>query len=661
MARSSHAPLAVVVYSTFYLAVFCGETGQSINTDTLRSLLQKPGAEQTRWRSLLDKYRNGNHDVKEDELVECTDYCSMTKEDLYDISPQCFCDTCQYNQDLDSRESYAMESLLPIPSIVTLLGVDMHHVFTFCSYNESISTGAIVMICITGVLALLVVIGTWYEHLRKSPTASDNNVTVAGGVSVNDANFTLRAKYNMEPSVSTNENNKALWEELLTSFSAVSNGSRILNTHDVDNGDDSMPALYGFRVLCVWWLIVGQTLVLQGPYIGNPLDLVYIVQFLFVQGVLYFMYVEDSFFFLSGFLLAYYSLSKMKDDGKENWFYFYIHRIWRLTLTYYIAIFSWMYLVELFAGGPFKYYHMESLEYCYDNVWSNLLYINNLYPYPGSLAEQCGAWWWFMGCLMQFYIVTPLILILVHRKPIIGFSTIGILIAMCVCCTVALAEAYEIPVTLTQSLQGGLSELDMTFSQYVYSKPYTRMTPYLIGIIVAYAIVKYGKDVQINKFVNGCCWCVSIFVGLACVYGMYGTYLFDGKVLTKFETLLFHGCHRLGYSLAIGWMLYACLTGNGGFVNRFLSWKFWLPLHRLSYAVYMIHAIVIVTYIMNREHLFFLSFLNVFYFFVGNLFLSYFGAFFFALMTEKPFLRMEQVLWRKWNNRKSGKTSEITN
>ncbi|XP_077994353.1 nose resistant to fluoxetine protein 6-like [Glandiceps talaboti] len=659
----------------------------------------------------------------------CVDYCEV---DTKGITPQCYCDVCQYNADLEANELYAMEmydsqgkfpsallqihlkwigqytqcrrvtdvktstntfnaqycltgylptaengtngdtstslidlglcmpnsclekdvpllmeeGLLPIADLLAALNLADFNTFTFCDYDGGLTTGAIVMLCITGVILLLIICGSCLEYSMMSKSSEEFELDPVCAEPISE-NSTTGVEKSRPTSIYTVSEDEPLWKQLLTSFSVISNGARIMDTSD--HVTNTMSSVHGIRVLSIWWMILGENLILETDYLINLLDIRRILEIIIAQLAVYFTYAEDSFFLISGLLVTYYSLSRLKTTGKENWVYYYIHRIWRLTPTYYLALFGYMYLVEYFIDGPFKYYHYQDVEICYKNWWTNVLYINNLYPYPGTILEQCGLWWWFIACLMQFYIVTPIIIVLLHKWPVVGLSTIGALIAMCIGCTVGLAAYYDIPASFVQIFQGYVVLDDLTdiFDQYIHSKPYTRMTPYLIGMIVAYILVKYGTDIKINKWLNITCWCVFGFIWLATVFGLYWT--FEGVELSRGVTLLHHAFSRFGFSLAVAYFVFACVTGNGGVVNSFLSWKAWVPLSRLSFGAYMMHGIVINIFLYNRDTLIFLSYPNTLWLLLSTIFLSYFAAFFFVMVTEKPLVRLELVLWKKWN------------
>ena len=91
----------------------------------------------------------------------------------------------------------------------------------------------------------------------------------------------------------------------------------------------------------------------------------------------------------SGFLVTYLTLKELaKTNGRVNWFLFYFHRFWRITPLYMVCLAIWATLIIHFGKGPNKDdYAQFRTEVCRDYWWANLLYIQNLYPFPGNLSS----------------------------------------------------------------------------------------------------------------------------------------------------------------------------------------------------------------------------------------------------------------------------------
>lgn len=86
---------------------------------------------------------------------------------------------------------------------------------------------------------------------------------------------------------------------------------------------------------------------------------------------------------------------------------------------------------------------------------------------------------------------------------------------------------------------------------------------------------------------------------VALVWGLYGT--FWGHKLTLVENMLYGSLSHTVWALALAWLIYACHHGYAGVVNDFLSWSWWRPLSRLTFAVYMVHPLVMFSYNLGQQ------------------------------------------------------------
>ena len=118
-----------------------------------------------------------------------------------------------------------------------------------------------------------------------------------------------------------------------------------------------------------------------------------------------------------------------------------------------------------------------------------------------------------------------------------------------------------------------------------------RFQPYLLGVFLGYILYKTrGKTVRIPKILNLTLWLISTAVALAVVFGTYK----DRKHgYTQLDTAFYWGFSRLGWSMAIGWVIFSCVKGYGGVINSFLSCGPFLVMARLTYFIYLLHYDII--------------------------------------------------------------------
>ncbi|KXJ26852.1 Nose resistant to fluoxetine protein 6 [Exaiptasia diaphana] len=53
------------------------------------------------------------------------------------------------------------------------------------------------------------------------------------------------------------------------------------------------------------------------------------------------------------------------------------------------------------------------------------------------------------------------------------------------------------------------------------------------------------------------------------------------------------GTSPFAWALSLAWVIYVCHAGFGGLVDNILSARFWIPLSRLTYSVYLVHPMVL--------------------------------------------------------------------
>ncbi|XP_078666171.1 nose resistant to fluoxetine protein 6-like [Branchiostoma floridae x Branchiostoma belcheri] len=123
------------------------------------------------------------------------------------------------------------------------------------------------------------------------------------------------------------------------------------------------------------WVILGNTFAFVIGYLDNPLQALNITKRFSFEVVLNGFVSVDSFFFLSGVLMAYLMLDKYRREGRRfPYWLLYVHRYWRLTPVYVFALMLWVW-VSLIIKNPGDNKTPEPG--CAKNWWYNFLYINH--------------------------------------------------------------------------------------------------------------------------------------------------------------------------------------------------------------------------------------------------------------------------------------------
>ncbi|XP_071944609.1 O-acyltransferase like protein-like [Antedon mediterranea] len=533
--------------------------------------------------------------------------------------------------------------------------------------------GAIVTLCIVSIFLLLVIIGTTLEVIMGLTSQEDvrpvglkyqqTKTTTYGSTDTSfekkietphigtmSANSGVSEKPMVEKETFLETSRKRTIYSVLLCFSVLTNGRKVLK---VSSNSTKLDCLNGIRVLSMWWVILGHSASFIFPRIDNFGGVYRMAMNFSFMVIMNGTFSVDSFFVLSGLLITYLTLKHLhKSDGKMNWAMFYFHRFWRLTPFYMVVLAMHANLFAHIAKGQgFNELMQQEHENCANYWWTNLLYINNLYPFPGSINRQCIGWCWYLANDMQFFIISPFIIYLLHRRWKFGMS------AICSLCLASFGATAYIATYWGLVVQGGANgqknynnrtqELPPGNDDLIYGKPYCRIPAYLVGMVVGFCLFKvHTKKYKLPMIFALLGWCAAIATGMAVIYGLWGTFKYE-KQLNQGVAVFYTTVSRFAWSAAVGWVAFACSTGYGGYVNTLLSWKLWGPLGRMSYGAYLVHPDIVMTNIYIMKTSFHYTIPNLSYFFMSMVVLSYAYGFLMSLLVEGPFMGMEKVIFGK--------------
>jgi len=244
---------------------------------------------------------------------------------------------------------------------------------------------------------------------------------------------------------------------------------------------------------------------------------------------------------------------------------------------------------------------------------------------------------------MQFYFLSPILLIPLWRKPKYGFVLGAMIYTLLTFIIGFLVVHYHLPPTHVF-----ISAPDIDMTTWFYDMPYVRFQPYLIGIFFGYLFYKTkNMEVKIPHVINFILWQLSLVTMFAVVFGLAGLRKNEtpnGHTWTVFESVMYNCFHKTGWSLALGWIVFSCHKGYGGLIDDFLSWKAFVPLSKLTYGAYLSHIVIqFMVFFTQTSPIYFSDFLMSQYF-MGIACFTFGTAFVQSLVAESPFVRLEKIL-----------------
>ena len=540
---------------------------------------------------------------------------------------------------------------------------------TYADEEIKLDGGSITAIVISSIIVCLVLVGTFIDLVFSKVDA--DMTLLDGGKSFSDGSTNVvheSADYEttdrsglLDGGMFDDSIQYERWSgvrkkllDVFVAFSFISNAKKLLGT---STAKSPLACLNGLRVISMWWVIQGHVYAFCIYMVANPVAAVKIEKRFTFQPILNGTFSVDTFFFLSGLLVAYLALKEIKEKGKLNWVYFFLHRIWRLTPLYAFVLMIFTTLSLYMYTGPFSILSLKPLDSpfrkmidtCKDYWWTNLLYINNFYPDYGSLGGTCMGWSWYLAIDMQCYLViSPFVIFFLHKKKFAGLSVAGGLIVVCI--------AIRGFVTSYYGLTGFQSQINKHTDDHwgkagpLYQRPYTRWSVYVVGMLTGYVCNATNCRIRMNRLISLLGWAVAVASALAVIYGLYyyNSHLdpvkFTPAPMGPVASGFYISLSRTVWALCLSWLVLACVSGYGGPVNTFLSWQIWAPLGRLTYAAYLVHPIVIFVYYFNLQTLLHFSDLTMIYLFIANLVMSYAIAFIVSLAVEAPMMQLEKLV-----------------
>lgn len=122
-----------------------------------------------------------------------------------------------------------------------------------------------------------------------------------------------------------------------------------------------------------------------------------------------------------------------------------------------------------------------------------------------------------------------------------------------------------------------ISDTTHNYNNDVYIKPWCRIAPYAIGLIIGHilyhmhqrsqtiswdALLPHRKFTRLNRFKQILAWIVALVLLGLCIFGTYEDY--NGHSLTRSGRIAFLTLSRIGWSIGLSIIIISCFIGYGG-------------------------------------------------------------------------------------------------
>jgi len=404
-------------------------------------------------------------------------------------------------------------------------------------------------------------------------------------------------------------------------------------------------SLNGVRVISMAWIILGHTFLMptgisgyqnQEDIVMSPLNSDAAEANPLFQVIPGAQAGVDTFFFLSGFLLAYLTLKELR-RGKVNVLAAIALRYLRLTPSLGLVMMVFYKIWQYFGHGPFAVTFQNSItSRCDGSWWSELTYTMNFVPFDSN--KVCMGWTWYLGDDMIFFIIAILLIPVYHRMKVAGWSIMLMITLASFTVTTWLVVRYNLSIYI-------FDHHYQDYSYYSYSKPYCRIPGYFVGVAGGWVLDELEQRGITREtrpttfFARMSAWVASVVALVVLVtvvlipYTDFGNHKDSWGAL---ENVLYINFGRVLFSMC--WLVWTilCYYDYLPLVNGVLSHRYWTPFARLTYGAYLVHPLVIKLAAGRSTQFYTFNTMDIIYRFIGNFFLAFSGSLALWVLCERP-------------------------
>merc|ERR1712136_233434 len=272
--------------------------------------------------------------------------------------------------------------------------------------------------------------------------------------------------------------------------------------------------------------------------------------------------------------------------------------------------------------------------------WLNLTYINIFYQLI------CMGWTWYLSVDMMFYLLSPFLIMALYKNRKVGLTIMFLLFAGCVTTVAYLTKTYEIQPTEAAA--------EVYFDPWLF-RIFVRPSSWGVGMVTGYLLFVTKMKIKMNKAVVFTGWtiCTGVFLSLIFAYYSNGLTSLPVNVAT-----LYNSVNRPSWSFCLSWIVIACSCGYGGYVTSLLDWPIFMPLSKLTYSAYLVHYFVLQWYLAIQDAPLRLSTMNLTYYILGSIFVTFALAYILAVLIEWPTIGIIKLIFPRAKSKRESEKQD---
>eukprot|EP00344_Euplotes_crassus_P009074 CAMPEP_0197002616 /NCGR_PEP_ID=MMETSP1380-20130617/7078_1 /TAXON_ID=5936 /ORGANISM="Euplotes crassus, Strain CT5" /LENGTH=709 /DNA_ID=CAMNT_0042420825 /DNA_START=145 /DNA_END=2271 /DNA_ORIENTATION=- len=464
---------------------------------------------------------------------------------------------------------------------------------------------------------------------------------------------------------------KNLWGIILLSFSFKRNARRLFKFSVIRRMHVKTTMIEGLRVMFLIWVIIGNTFLFS--FYSYPANFTKIgdisSNYLFIT-LLNNELSFDSLLFIIAFLSAYDLLEKFDDrDTKSRSYILYaLHFIIKMLFPVIIII-GISSIFKLFSSGPlWGTMTEEIISSCDRYLWTHVLMISNLVPFGNNIGNNaCLPWLWFVSTEFQFFFFCLFLTILYTKR-----SFLACLISWVIC----LFSLLSVSVIAGVGAITTLSQYDSNTYEILFTKPWTRIFGYSLGLFVGFIFYEFNKEsksekekrfgwrlvsILENMNINKRTILIIFAFALIIIPSIFQWLIIARETLTndmsgsaKTMYILYLTLGRPIYFTGLVIIILFCLLNKLKWITIIVGNYSWGPMTELSYSAYLMHFFIIVWYYSSLSQTLFINIPDLLFTGVAVIVTSFLVAIPFSFLIEIPSKNlMELILFTMKRYRRS--------